>query len=347
MKRIITIIAAFAVVLFNSCQKTMPGSKEGVPMTIQASVSAPAGTKTLYEYDMEDKTLKGSWDSEESITVVSFGKDGITAVDTFTSTGEEGRKKAEFSGTWTGNEGDKVICLYPSVDTYAGNSIFDGVREGSPTIYMRNLSTASGALQHDDPSSISDVDLMLGEVIIDGDVAHVFMEHQLAVFRIEVTLRHFPYEAPPGSPFDQARVNSIRIKCIDPDSEEEEEWGVNGDPVFVRMSGLDVTTGSYTGTPFTIERGPLDYYLLDSGNYSDLTLMDEDVVEKTFFVPVRFDKDLEAGYELCLQFGGNYYDDEEERRNSVTVFPGCDMRKTIISDLPLENGKIYNFKVTI
>lgn len=347
MKRIITIIAAFAVVLFNSCQKTMPGSKEGVPMTIQASVSAPAGTKTLYEYDTEDKTLKGSWDSEESITVVSFGKDGITAVDTFTSTGEAGRKKAEFSGTWTGNEGDKVICLYPSVDTYAGNSIFDGVRRYSPTIYMRSLSTASGALQHDDPSSISDVDLMLGEVIIDGDVAHVFMEHQLAVFRIEVTLRRFPYEAPPGSPFDQARVNSIRIKCIDPDSEEEEEWGVNGDPVFVRMSGLDVTTGSYTGEPFTIERGPLDYYLLDSGNNSDLTLMDEDVVEKTFFVPVRFDKDLEAGYELCLQFGGNYYDDEEERRNSVTVFPGCDMRKTITSKRTLENGKIYNFKVTI
>ena len=167
------------------------------------------------------------------------------------------------------------------------------------------------------------------------------------MFRIEVTLRKFPYEAPPGSPFDQARINSIRIKCVDPDSEEEEEWGVNGDPVFVRMSGIDVTTESYTGKPFTIERGPLDYYLLDSGNNSDLTLMEEDVVEKTFFVPVRFDKDLEAGYELCLQFGGNYYDKEEERLNSVTVFPGCDMRKTITSKLSLENGKIYGFTVTI
>ncbi len=347
MKRIITIIAAFAVVLFNSCQKQITEKKVGVPLTIQASVAAPAGTKTIYEYNTDEKTLKGSWALEEYITVVSFGQNGITAVDTFTSTGEYGRKKAEFSGTWTGNEGDKVICLYPSVDTYAGNSIFDGVRVGSPTIYMRSLSTASGALQHDDPSSISDVDLMLGEVIIDGDVAHVFMEHQLAVFRIEVTLRNFPYEAPPGSPFDQARINSIRIKCIDPDSEEEEEWGVNGDPVFVRFSGIDVTTESYTGKPFTIERGPQDFYLLDSGNNSDLTLMEEDVVEKTFFVPVRFDKDLEAGYELCLQFGGNYYDDEEERRNSVTVFPGCDMRKTITSKRTLENGKIYNFKVTI
>ena len=348
MKRILTFVVwtACAAALISGCQKT-PTEKKGIPLTIQASKDEPVGTKTLYDYDTEAKTLEGSWDSEESITVVSFGKDGITAVDTFTSTGEAGRKKAEFSGTWTGNEGDKVICLYPSVDTYAGNSIFDGVRLYSPTIYMRNLSTASGALQHDDPSSISDVDLMLGEVTIEGDVAHVNMEHQFAVFRIEVTLRNFPYEAPPGSPFDQARVNSIRIKCVNPDSDEEEEWGVNGDPVFVRFSGLDVTTGSYTGKPFTIERGPQDFYLLDSGNNSDLTLMEEDVVEKTFFVPIRFDKDLEAGYELCFQFGGNYYDDEEERRNSVTVFPGCDMRKTITSKLSLENGKVYGFRVTI
>ena len=350
MKRIITIVAmaACAAVLMGSCQKApVEIKKEGVPMKIQASVVAPAGTKTYYEYDTDEMTLEGFWNSEETITVVSFGQSGITAIDTFTSTGEEGRSKAEFSGTWTGNAGDKVICLYPSVDTYAGNSIFDGVRLNSPTIYMRNLSTASGALQHDDPSSVSDVDLMLGEVLISGDVAHVYLERQFAVFRIAVTLRNFPYEAPSGSLFDQARVNSIRIKCVDPDSDEEEEWGVNGDPVFVRFSGLDVTTGSYTGKPFTIERGPQDYYLLDSGNNSDLALIDEDVIEKTFFVPVRFDKDLEAGYELCFQFGGNYYDNEEERRNSVTVFPGCDMRKTITSKLTLENGKIYGFTVTI
>ncbi len=347
MKRIIYIIIMMASVALSSCQISSPEVKEGIPMTIQASVVAPTSTKTIYDYDGGNKTIEGFWDDEEAITVVSFDQGGITAVDTFTSSGEPGRKKAEFSGTWTGNEGDKIICLYPSVDTYAGNSIFDAVRVGSPTIYMRNLSTASGALQHDDTGSISDVDLMLGEVTLSGDVASVNLEHQFAVFRIEVTLRNFPYEAPPGSPFDQARINSIRIKCIDPDDQDPDEWGPYGDPVFVRMSGIDVTTYSYTGVPFVIERGPQDYYLLDSGNNSDLTLMDEDVVEKTFFVPVRFDKDLEAGYELCFQFGGNYYDDEEERRNSVTVFPGCDMRKTITSKLPLENGKIYNFKVTI
>ena len=83
------------------------------------------------------------------------------------------------------------------------------------------------------------------------------------------------------------------------------------------------------------------------GAAEETDLMEEDVVEMTFFVPVRFDKDLEAGYKLCLQFGGTYYDDDEERMNSVTVFPGCDMRKTITSKLSLENGKIYGFRVTI
>ena len=94
MKRIITsiIITACAAALISACHKTPVEKKAGVPMTIQASVSAPVGTKTLYEYDTEDRTLKGSWDSEESITVVSFDWNGITAIDTFTSNGEAGRK---------------------------------------------------------------------------------------------------------------------------------------------------------------------------------------------------------------------------------------------------------------
>ena len=338
-------MTACAAVLMNSCQKTPAEKKEGIPMTILASVIAPESTKTIYDYT-DDKTLEGFWDSYETITVVSFGQNGITAVDEFVSTGEAGRKKAAFSGTWTGNEGDKIICLYPSVDSYAGYSIFEGVTVGSPTIYMRDLSTASAPLQHDDTGAVSDVDLMLGEVTLYGDVAYVHLEHLFAVFRIEVTLRDLPYSAPTGSPYDQTRVNSIRIKCVDPDMDID-EWGPIADPVFVKRSLLDVTTESYTGTPFVVEKGPLDYYLLDSGNYSELTLRDDDLVEKTFFVPVRFDKDLEEGYELCFQFGGNYYDDEKECRESIRVFPGCDKRKTITSKLSLENGKIYGFKVTI
>ena len=105
-----------AAELMNSCQTSTLEVKEGVPMTIQASVVTPPETKTIYEYT-DDKTLEGYWgfskdpSKKEAITVVSFAQSGITAVDRFVSIGEVGRKKAEFSGTWTGNEGDKVICL--------------------------------------------------------------------------------------------------------------------------------------------------------------------------------------------------------------------------------------------
>ena len=60
MKHIITIIAmtACAAVLMNSCQKSIPEVKEGIPMTIQASVVTPPETKTIYEYT-DDKTLEG------------------------------------------------------------------------------------------------------------------------------------------------------------------------------------------------------------------------------------------------------------------------------------------------
>jgi len=127
------------------------------------------------------------------------------------------------------------------------------------------------------------------------------------VFRIEATLKSLPFK---GEPYYMARINTLRISAVDPDAEED-EWGLNGDPVFVRFAGLDVTTYSYTGRPFAIERGPLDYYLSDSGNYSDFHMAGEngkEPVTKTFYVPVRFDGDLQAGYELRFQFGGTYYE---------------------------------------
>ena len=353
MKRIITIIAmtACAAVLMSSCQKSMPEKKAGVPLTIQASIVEPTGTKTIYEYDTESKTLEGYWNSEEAITVVSFGNNGITAVDKFTSVGEKGRTKAEFSGTWHGNEGDRVICLYPAVDSYVGRSIFDDVSVGDSYIYMRDFSTPSAPLKHEDTGSVSDVDLMLGEVTVSGDVAHVYLKHLFAVFRIEVTLKNFSYEASAASPYDMAKINTIRIKCVDPDTKMD-DWD---DPVFVVSSHLNVTTddyNGYTGMPVTDEKRPLDYYLLTSGNDSDLYLTNREiengkVVEKTFFVPVRFDSDLKAGYKLHFQFGGNYFDYKTQSREPITVFPNCDKQVTIEETLPLENGKIYNFRVTI
>ncbi len=61
---------ACAAVLMSSCQKTPVEKKAGVPMTIQASVIAPASTKTSYDYT-GDKTLEVFWRPEEDIVCAS------------------------------------------------------------------------------------------------------------------------------------------------------------------------------------------------------------------------------------------------------------------------------------
>lgn len=343
-----------AAELMNSCQTSTLEVKEGVPMTIQASIVKPLETKTFYDYT-EDKTLEGYWNEKEYITVVSFGRSGITAIDTFTSTGEAGRKKAEFSGTWTGNEGDRIICLYPYVGGYLGQSVFDCVTNGSQIIIMRNLSTPSSPLQNDDTGSVSEVDLMLGEVTfgVDNDdddygdyygnndnQIHVYLKHQIAVFRITATIKNLPYG---GEPYYMAKINTIRISAVDSDGNER---------VFVRQSCLKVTTDYdsdwyYTGIPFTIEKGPLDYYLTDAGKNSAFHMNGEDPVTMTFYVPVRFDEDLKTGYELHLQFGGYYYEYNSGKSTYIDVFPCGDKRIKLTETLPLQNGKVYDIEVTI
>ena len=50
---------------------------------------------------------------------------------------------------------------------------------------------------------------------------------------------------------------------------------------------------------------------------------------------------------FCCIYSDTVIGDGTILENSVTVFPGCDMAKTIPRKLTLENGKVYRFKVTI
>ena len=59
---------------------------------------------------------------------------------------------------------------------------------------------------------------------------HVYLKHQIAVFRITATIKNLPYG---GEPYYGATVNTIRISAVDSDGNER---------VFVRESGLNVTT---------------------------------------------------------------------------------------------------------
>ena len=337
MKRIITILTmtAFAVVFLNSCQDSqIPEEKKGTPLTIHASIDTPQNTRTAYELTSTGMTI--SWNEEEAITVISFDENGITAVDKFFSTGEQGRKKADFSGTWTGNEGDQIICLYPDIESYAGSSLFDDVYVGSQSIILKQLSIPLGPLKHEDPSTLKDADVMVGEVTIHGASASVNLKHQISIFEIEATCKNL------GWSYRNEKINTIKISAKPNDDEEDDD----NDVVFARRGVLYVKTEEYTGNFIATEFGSLDYYLNDSGHNSDFNMSDGEITQ-TFYAPVFFEGDLEEGYTLKFQFGGNAYIDAKDARGQIDVYEVGDKAIKLTEKYPLERGKIYRFKVTI
>ena len=337
MKRIITILTmtAFAVVFLNSCQDSqIPEEKKGTPLTIHASIDTPQNTRTAYELTSTGMTI--SWNEEEAITVISFNENGITAVDKFFSTGEQGRKKADFSGTWTGNEGDQIICLYPDIESYAGSSLFDDVYVGSQSIILKQLSIPLGPLKHEDPSTLKDADVMVGEVTIHGASASVNLKHQISIFEIEATCKNL------GWSYRNEKINTIKISAKPNDDEEDDD----NDVVFARRGVLYVKTEEYTGNFIATEFGSLDYYLNDSGHNSDFNMSDGEITQ-TFYAPVFFEGDLEEGYTLKFQFGGNAYIDAKDARGQIDVYEVGDKAIKLTEKYPLERGKIYRFKVTI
>lgn len=192
MKRT-SIILALALAALVSCQKENTASpQKGVELTISAEVAAPSGTKTTYSYAESSigkaGTISTAWEVTEYITVVSIGASGITAVDEFTSTGETGRAKAEFTGTWNGNAGDKVICLYPAltnngVAVASANQRFSGVTVGSTSISVNCPAHAPSQ----DISTIKNYDIMIGDVSISGTAASVTLQRKISVIRLGVS----------------------------------------------------------------------------------------------------------------------------------------------------------------
>lgn len=313
MKRI-AILSAAALVMFVSCQKEGPvTSNKGVELTISAQVAAPAETKTTYSYTPSEIGLAGtistSWEATEYITVVSIGEAGITAVDEFCSTGAAGREKAEFTGTWTGNAGDKVICLYPAISTNAGTARFTGVTAGSAAIGVNFPAHAVSQ----DISTIRDYDIMIGDVAITGTAASVNMQRMISVIRLGVS-GALPYEYGVCGRYIQqlgiaARTSTGTAK------------------LFASSGTIAATASKWTG-----EIVPDAFY---SNNWNNITQISK---EGTFYhyIPVLADGSLDAGDILTVCFtdkeysGTQWYSPWKQSKD-----------KTLVSALDFSPGYVY------
>lgn len=281
MKRI-SITLALALVALVSCQKEENMSaKKGMELTLSATVAEDAAaTKTSYEYTSSTVGMAGSiatsWEATEKITVISIGDSGITAVDEFTSTGEAGRVKADFTGTWNGSEGDKVICLYPSVTE--ATALYDGVSVGSTSITLNSTASAYDLTKdvNTDVNSLKKADVMVGDVSINGTSASVNLNRQISVFKVTVS-------APDIDPYYSTYeyVKRISLCAMNP---------LGAEAVFATEGSLSVTKSSYTGSFTPSAYGSVTFgcnIISDSDSY-------------TYFFPVLAKDELDKGYRITV-----------------------------------------------
>ncbi|MCR5570948.1 MAG: hypothetical protein K6F42_01720 [Bacteroidales bacterium] len=321
---------ASAIFAFSACDKEqLPDKPAGTPLTIRATVGAQ--TKTAYFYDSESRVMDVTWSEEESISVISFDASGITAIDDFTSSGEEGRDKAEFTGTWNGYPGDRVICLYPALSTTAGSRLFGTVSVGDASIPLNSLPNSVGTIVKENPSSLAGADVMVGDVVISGSTASVNLVRQICVFRLTVTCSTTAW-------YDDyyERVSTVKISVDNA-----------GTPAVIATAGaLDVTTDTYTGSFAAIAYGTIKYTLNDFYS-SDLNTSGGPKTQ-VFYAPIFSEGDLEEGYTLRFHYGGRSKEGWGASWESVETFGGgCVQNKTVTEKRTLEKGKIYGFTMTI
>ncbi len=324
------ILMASAILSFSACNKEpLPVRQAGIPLTITATVGTQ--TKTAYSYDQESGVMDVTWREEESITVISFDASGITAIDNFTSTGEEGRDRADFSGTWTGNPGDRVICLYPALSTSAGSKLFGTVSEGDTSIPLNSLTSSVEKIVKHTPSSLAGADVMVGDVLISESTAYVNLVRQICVFRLTVTCSTTAWYED-----YYERVSTVKISVDD-----------GSTPVVVATAGaLDVTTDTYTGSFAATAYGTIKYTLNDFYD-SDLNTSGGPKTQ-VFYAPIFSEGDLEEGYTLRFHYGGRSKEGWGASWESVETFGGgCVQNKSVTEKRTLEKGKIYGFTMTI
>lgn len=324
------VLMASAIIAFSACNKEpLPVRQAGIPLTISATVGAQ--TKTAYSYDPESKVMEVSWQEEESISVISFDESGITAIDNFTSTGEEGRDKADFTGTWTGNPGDRVICLYPALSTTAGSRLFGTVSFGDYSIPLNNLPNSLGTLVKETPSSLAKADVMVGDVVISGSTASVNLVRQICVFRLTVTCATTAW-------YDDyyERVSTVKISVDNA-----------GTPAVIATAGaLAVTEDTYTGSFAATAYGTIKYTLNDFYS-SDLNTSGGPKTQ-VFYAPIFSEGDLEEGYTMRFHYGGRSREGWGASWENVETFDGgCVQNKSVTEKRTLEKGKIYGFTMTI
>lgn len=308
MKKIFyTSIASLLLCACSNEVEPIENAKKGVELTMSATIGKSAETRTTYTRETVGMTV--DWEAEEAITLVSFDESGVTAVDNFTSSGTAGREKAEFTGTWNGNAGDQVICLYPALSTTAGTTLFDNVTARSTSI---NVNFPEHQLTTN-ISNIKNWDIMIGSVSINEGTAHVTLDKKTAVLEFVLS---------GGAPYEYGVYGRYIIAV------GVSAYSGTTPTLFTKTASLAVTKSTYTG-----DIVPASYY---QDNYKQNLAPQLTTSNGTYYFPVLADGTLSAGDQIRL-----YYEDKEYSGSSWQSIPNNHKNKTLSAPFTVTPGNIY------
>ena len=327
MKKIMILSAALLAALV-ACQKnqeTIDSSQKvkGVQMTLNANIEG--ATKTSYTDD--GSGLKETWNAEEKISVITLNSDGsMKTIDTFESTGIEGRTSASFTGTFTGGATPaKVIAIYPALKEYAGPKyripayknyngysqyiLYNGEIGG---LYFNSTIQSVRQSSNNDFAHLTNFCIMSGAVDVDdikNNTLNVSLNNLMTIIKIVAT---FP-ESYKGTSLTQVYIN-----CYNDSSESIGIFATNSwesvDQVYSPICGAG-SAGSSTGSI-----------------YSGFNVPDSGVA--TLYMPVIIKSgDMSSGYYWTFTANVN-----DEYLGPVT--------KTFTKNITIQRGKMYTANVT-
>lgn len=162
-------------------------------MTLEASLP---DFKSTYEFDSVNKVLKASWSETEQISLISMDRNShvVKTADLFTSTGEAGRTKAAFTGTFTGDVNDDIIVMYPALTGFNGDAsqpeCVDPIVSSSKywiTIGSQYAHMIIDEIHQTENDSLDGFfDFMRGKATIDGTTMHASLNKLVRLFRFEI-----------------------------------------------------------------------------------------------------------------------------------------------------------------
>lgn len=333
MKRLnYLILAGLTLVAAAACNKQLTPADEpevntGVPMTLTATIGGP---DTKLGFTKDGYVLKGTWNANEEVSVITINGGYVQTIDKFSSgTESEGKTTASFSGTFTGDASHTIVVVYPALENYSGSfygtpmpagMTNDGYRmisdfniNRSYQLNMNNSTqSANGNTDH-----LGAFSFLKGEGTVSGTDLTVNLKPQVSVLQVNISFDSSLKGKTFGWLVGEMKDASTAKYLFNANGSQNIE-----SPLGIRDGIIQLGLGSWTGTTQT-----------------PITLTDSDL-SFVAYVPIS----IGSGAHIGGTGGAASIEFNPEIDGAFNTY-----KKTIsfTADTDLEAGKVYQVNVSI